>query len=90
MKAAHEQEQWPSRHLTATVAGERYIATLSQGAQNWSLHVPRLPGLVVTGEYKNGVLDIESARRKLAEGIEFHLEGLAIERANRDKAHAAG
>ena len=70
---------WPWRRLTVQVGSERYIATVSQGPRNWSAHVPRLPGLVVTGPYAHGALDHVRVRRKLAEGIEFHLEGLAIE-----------
>jgi len=81
--ARSEREQWPWHRLTVRVDGESYVVTLSEGPSNWSAHVARLPGLVVTGAYSNGTLDHGKVRRKLAEGIQFHLEGLAIEVAER-------
>lgn len=83
----------PWHRITVEVGGERYVAIVSKMRRNWSSHVPRLPGLVVAGPYVHGVLDRERARRKLAEGIEFHLEGLAIEaaeRAERERAQQTG
>lgn len=69
----------PRRRITVEAGGERYVGIVYEGRRNWSAHVPRLPGLAVAGPYVRGVLDREQARRKLAERIEFHLEGLAIE-----------
>lgn len=80
------EEARPWRRITVEVRGERYIATVSEGPRNWSAHVPRLPGLVVAGPYVHGNLDRDRVRQKLAEGIEFHLEGLAIEAAERADA----
>jgi len=68
-------EDWPWRRLTVQVGGESYIATVSEGPRNWSAHIPRLPGLVVSGPYAQGVLDRERVRRKLADGIEFPWRG---------------
>lgn len=75
----------PWHRLSVQIGGERYIATLYEGRRNWSAHVPRLPGLAVTGPYVHGTLDREQARRKIAEGIQFHLEGLALEDAERKR-----
>jgi hypothetical protein len=83
-------ELWLWRRLTVQVGSERYIATVSEGPRNWSAHIARLPGLVVTGPYAQGVLDRERVRRKLAEGIEFHLEGLALEAAESAEDGLAG
>ncbi|HTE85394.1 MAG TPA: hypothetical protein VK821_11730 [Dehalococcoidia bacterium] len=73
----------PWRRITVEAGGERYVAIVTEMRRNWSAHVPRLPGLVVAGPYVSGALDHDRARRKLAEGIEFHLEGLALEAADR-------
>ena len=73
----------PWRRLVAEVDGDRYVATVYEGRRNWSAHVRRLPGLAVAGPYVHGSLDLNRTRRKLAQGIGFHLEGLAIDETER-------
>ena len=49
------------------------IAVLEPGPNNWSAHVPDLPGCVAAG------MTYEETKRLILEAIEFHVEGLLID-----------
>ena len=53
---------------------KNYIAVLEPGPNNWSAHVPDLPGCVAAGTTR------EETERLIREAIEFHVKGLLIDR----------
>ncbi len=52
---------------------KNYIAVLEPGPNNWSAHVPDLPGCVAAGVTREGT------ERLIREATEFHVEGLLID-----------
>jgi len=48
----------------------KYAIVIEKGPNNYSAFVPDLPGCVATAE------TIHEIKRLMAEGIEFHLEGM--------------
>lgn len=51
----------------------RYAVVIEETPQNYSAHVPDLPGCVATGE------TLEKVTQNVQEAIAFHLEGLREE-----------
>jgi predicted RNase H-like HicB family nuclease len=49
-----------------------YTVILEKGQNNWSAHVPDLPGCIATGDTREEVL------RLIREAIEFHIEGMRL------------
>jgi predicted RNase H-like HicB family nuclease len=48
----------------------RYAIVIEKAGENFSVHVPDLPGCVATGP------TAEEGKTQIREAIEFHLEGL--------------
>ncbi len=48
----------------------RYAVVIEKAGDNFSGHVPDMPGCVATGE------SVEAVERELSEAIRFHIEGL--------------
>lgn len=51
----------------------RYLVVYESGPENWSGFAPDVPGCASTGA------TVEDLRSNLADALEFHLEGLALE-----------
>lgn len=51
----------------------KYTVLFEKAPNNWAAYVPDLPGCVTTGR------TLEETRRRIAEAIEFHIEGLRID-----------
>jgi predicted RNase H-like HicB family nuclease len=48
----------------------KYLVVIEKGRKSWGAHVPDLPGCIAVGKTR-----VEVTKR-IAEAIEFHLEGL--------------
>lgn len=53
----------------------RYLALYESGPNNWSGFAPDVPGCASTGK------TLEDMRANLRDALEFHLDGLALNRA---------
>jgi predicted RNase H-like HicB family nuclease len=49
----------------------KYAVVIEKGPNNYSAHVPDLPGCITTG------MTVEETERNIHEAIELHLEGMA-------------
>ncbi len=49
----------------------RYLVVIENAGSNYSAYSPDLPGCIATGATP------EETKKKMAEAIEFHLEGMA-------------
>jgi predicted RNase H-like HicB family nuclease len=48
----------------------KYAVVFEKGEGNWGAYVPDLPGCITTGP------TLEVCKRRIAEAIEFHIEGM--------------
>ena len=48
----------------------KYLVVIERGSKSWGAHVPDLPGCIAVGKTRAEVV------KRVAEAIEFHLEGL--------------
>ena len=51
---------------------KKYTVVFERAISNWGAYVPDLPGCVATGS------TLDEVRQRIAEGIEFHLEGMRL------------
>jgi predicted RNase H-like HicB family nuclease len=53
-------------------AVKEYTVILEPGENNWSAHVPDLPGCIATGKTREATLE------QMREAIAFHIEGMRL------------